>query len=635
MPSPLPQTFTLSGSVSGLVGSVTLQNVGGAQLTVNANGQFAFAGTIAAGSNYTISVAAQPELQTCTVTNGSGTARGNVTNIAISCADATAPTLSLSLLPIKTFRFAWTATLGVTRYKLLEDPTGNSGFAQVGNDSAATVTEHVVPLHRRVNARYKVQACAATRCIDSNTVTASGSLVAAVGYFKASSIGEFDEFGTSVGMDPDNDDLPESGAVYVFVRDSAGPAWVQQAYVKASNAGAGDLFGLSLALDSAGATLAVAARREDSGATGVNGNQGDNSLEEAGAAYVFERSNGSWAQTAYVKASNPGSFDSFGDSLALSGDGRTLAVGARSEDSGASGVGGNQLDNGVANAGAVYVFVKEGPAWRQDAYVKASNPGRNDGFGIEVALSTDGATLAVSATGEDSGATGVNRPPDESADSSGAAYVFARDGQWAQQAFIKASNTDDNDLFGGELALSGDGATLAVAATGEDSAATGINGNESDETAASAGAAYVFVRTGSEWRQQAYVKASDTAALTGQPGDVFGSAMALAADGSMLAIGAGSEDGQDSGIGGDDGDNSAADAGAIYVFERVNDVWAQRAYVKPSNTSSGYRFGDAVALSADGATLAAGASLESGSDPGINGDQNGQTTEGAGAVYLY
>jgi hypothetical protein len=95
---------------------------------------------------------------------------------------------------------------------------------------------------------------------------------------------------------------------------------------------------------------------EDSAAQGINGRQNDDSAAEAGAVYVFTRSGTTWAQQAYVKGSNTEAFDEFGSSVALSRDGRTRVVGARGEDSAAKGVSGNQTDNSVDEAGAVYVF---------------------------------------------------------------------------------------------------------------------------------------------------------------------------------------------------------------------------------------------------------------------------------------
>src|SRR6185369_954263 len=98
----------------------------------------------------------------------------------------------------------------------------------------------------------------------------------------------------------------------------------------------------------------------------------------------------------------------FGTSIALSGDGSTLAVGARSESSAAVGINGDELDNTLFSSGAAYVLRRSGTAWSQQAYVKASNTDLIDNFGTSIALSADGSTLAVGALREVSAATGIN-----------------------------------------------------------------------------------------------------------------------------------------------------------------------------------------------------------------------------------
>jgi hypothetical protein len=283
-----------------------------------------------------------------------------------------------------------------------------------------------------------------------------------------------------------------SGAVYVFTR--TGDTWTQQAYIKASNTDADDQFGRSVALS--GDTLAVGTPYEDSNATGVNDEDGqsDDSAAYSGAVYVFTRTGDTWTQQAYIKASNTGEFDYFGARVALSGD--TLAVGAPEEASNATGVNDEdgQSDDSAAYSGAVYVFTRTGDTWTQQAYIKASNTGAGDNFGYSVALSGD--TLAVGGPGEASNATGVNDPDGQlngDAAFSGAVYVFTRTGDiWTQQAYIKASNTDENDLFGYSVALSGD--TLAVGATWEASNATGVNAPDGqlNGSALESGAVYIL-----------------------------------------------------------------------------------------------------------------------------------------------
>jgi len=265
----------------------------------------------------------------------------------------------------------------------------------------------------------------------------------------------------------------------------SGGVWTQQAYLKASNTEASDWFGWPLAVS--GYTVVVGELLQDSNATGVDGNQSDNSAPDSGAAYVFVRSGGVWSQQAYLKASNTEELDRFGGSVAVSGD--TVAVGAFYEASNATGVNGNQADNSALDAGAAYVFVRSGGVWSQQAYLKASNTGAVDVFGGSVAASGD--TVVVGAPGESSNATGVNGDQaDNSAGASGAAYVFVRSGGvWSQQAYLKASNTGASDNFS-TVAVSGD--TVVVGAAAEDSNATGVNGNQADNSASFSGAAYVF-----------------------------------------------------------------------------------------------------------------------------------------------
>ena len=72
-------------------------------------------------------------------------------------------------------------------------------------------------------------------------------------------------------------------------------------------------------------------------------------------------------------------------------------------------------------------------------------------------------------------------------------YLFGRTGgAWSQQAYVKASNTEQFDLFGAAVALNSDGNTLVVGAPGEDSRSPGIGGNQADNTALAAGAAYLY-----------------------------------------------------------------------------------------------------------------------------------------------
>jgi len=408
--------------------------------------------------------------------------------------------------------------------------------------------------------------------------------------------------------------VEEQEAVYPLTIDPL----VQQAYLKASNPDFDDAFSVTAV---SGDTVVVGAYLENSSATGVNGNQSDNSATDSGAAYVFVRSGTAWSQQAYLKASNTGAADHFGQSVSVSGD--TIVIGAPDEDSNATGANGNQSSNSMSGSGAVYVFVRSGTTWSQQAYLKASNTGADDHFGQSVSVSGD--TIVVGAPSEDSNATGVNgNESDNSIDNSGAAYVFVRSGTaWSQQAYVKASNPDIVDGFGRYAQLSGD--TLVVGADGEDSNATGVNGNQGDNSATESGAAYVFVRSGTTWSQQAYLKASNTGGF-----DYFGR---VAVSGDTIVVGAYSEDSNATGVNGNQGDNSAADSGAAYVFVRSGATWSQQAYLKASNTGAGDLFGISVGVSGDKVVI--GANSEDSDANGINGSQSGNAEVDTGAAYAF
>jgi hypothetical protein len=277
--------------------------------------------------------------------------------------------------------------------------------------------------------------------------------------------------------------LYASGAVYIFTR--VNNAWTQQAYIKASNPGQSYRFGHFVVLSQDGNTLAVSSFYEASAAKGIDGDQTDKSIPQAGAVYVFTRTGAAWSQQSYIKASNtgekgtekaPDEGDQFGFSIALSADGNTLAAGAISEDSAAKGINGDQNDNSAQSSGAVYVYTRSGAKWSQQAYVKASNTDPMDLFGYAVGLSADGNTMAVSAYDEDSSAREINGVMDKMRRGSGAIYVFTRTAaSWAQTAYLKASNAENGDSLGYDMAISQDGNTIVGGAGDEDCFAAGVN----------------------------------------------------------------------------------------------------------------------------------------------------------------
>jgi hypothetical protein len=284
--------------------------------------------------------------------------------------------------------------------------------------------------------------------------------------------------------DPDNNDFVDSGAAYVFTR--SGTTWGQQAYLKASNAFTGDNFGTSVDIDAD--TAIVGAPNEDSDAIGVNGSQANDNSPNSGAAYVFTRSGSTWTQQAYVKASNPDSGDTFGSSVTVEGE--TAAIGAPHERSSARGVGGDQSSDTVVDAGAAYAFVRSSGTWSQQVYIKAPNASVSDFMGSSIDLSGD--RLLVGALNAGGDVSGVNAfGEDSSIFSGGAAYLYSRSSSvWTTRAYIKPSNPDTGDQFGESLSVSGD--RIVIGSRLEDSNATVINGDGTDDTFANSGAAYAF-----------------------------------------------------------------------------------------------------------------------------------------------
>lgn len=496
----------------------------------------------------------------------------------------TAPVAPVATLGIglKKIQLGWAAVGTATSYKVLEN-TG-AGFQQIGTDLAAgqTAFNHPIAVHTQqwATTSYQIQACNAVGCSTSNTLSAATGALQAIGYFKA------------------------------------------------SNTEAGDTFGWTLALSGDGNTLAAGAPGEDSAATGSGGSQTDNSAADSGAVYVYGRdSAGNWTQQAYLKASNTHAGAHFGEALALSDDGRTLAVSAPLEDSASTTVNGNQTNHNATGAGAVYVFTRSGNAWTQQSYLKAANAYANAFFGWSVALSADGNLLAAGATGDASSAKGINgNGTDRSAANSGAAYVFSRSGSsWSQQAYIKASNTGAEDNFGAAVRLNAAGTILAVGAPFEASAATTVNGSQNSNAATNAGAVYVFSRGSSSWSQQAYLKSSN-----GGAEDNFGNALALDAAGTTLAVGAPYEWSPY----GNPNSTSAPRSGTVYVFT-YSSTWSQEALVKATNANINDNFGSALALSRNGNTLIVGAIGESSAAVGLNGNAADNSTDGVGAAYLF
>ena len=397
-------------------------------------------------------------------------------------------------------------------------------------------------------------------------------------------------------------------------------------------------FGDSVAISADGSTLAIGASHEWGGALGVHPTPpaGAFDKENNGAVYIFVRGGtGGWTQQAYVKPSFPTYAVQFGRTVALSADGSQLAVGAPYY----TPPGGN-----ISNSGFVETFARTGSAWSFQANLTPATVLNAQYFGSTVTLSGDGATLISSSY------------PD------GALCVFTKVGDtWTQQPNITAP-----DALGGGVALSTDGTLLAVGAlyagpcggttdcagriytfkltagtwspetsfqATSATAARGLGGligmsGDGSKIAAGGlnlGKVVMFAHTGSAWTQEATLPASNTAGPIG--------GIAFSADGTRLALGARTEQSCSRGYGGDPTDTGCYDAGAVYELTRTGSAWSE-VYIKAPNTDAKDRFGNTVALSADGVTLAVGAYQEQSRATGVNGDQSDNTGSEIGAVFV-
>ena len=350
-----------------------------------------------------------------------------------------------------------------------------------------------------------------------------------------------------------NNGAPRAGAVYVFTRSAAG-AWDRNAaYLKASNAegtvpgqaDGGDQLGIALALSADGNTLVAGAWNEDGDFNSrVNVSPGNvdlsnNTAADSGAAYVFTRTAAnSWMQQAYLKASNAGTGDQFGAAATISSDGSIVAIGAFHEDGSVADDGSPNNDHdGGEETGAAYVFARTGTAWSQQSYLKAARGARLDWFGYNVALSARGDLLAVGAPFE-TRHDGIK---------GGVVHVYSRGNNgWSLQSDVESVETFSvASLFGTEMAFDGNGKTLVVGAVGAN---------------VTQGQAFLFVRVGSEWREQNFYTARNP-----DVGDQYGLSIALSADAHRLFVGAPGEAG-DAGSTAGNPNNAAPSAGAVYVY---------------------------------------------------------------------
>ena len=334
-----------------------------------------------------------------------------------------------------------------------------------------------------------------------------------------------------------------------------GVGWNTGTKIQASDVEASDEFGWSVAISGDGTKAIVGAHYEDTGGNG------------AGSAYIFAYDGSSWTQEAKIQASDLQSSDYFGNSVAMSGDGTKVIVGAYSE------------DTTYTDVGAAYIFTLSSGSWSQEAKILASDKEGSDYFGYSVSMNSAATKVIVGAYGEGTG--GYN---------AGSAYIFAYDGSsWTQEAKIQASDIQAGDYFGYSVAMSGDGTKVIVGANLEDTGGS------------DAGSAYIFAHDGSSWSQEAKIQASDKAAS-----DQFGNSVSMNSAATKVIVGAYVED------------TGGSDAGSAYIFAYDGSSWSQEAKIQASDKQSDDHFGYSVSMNSDGTKVITGARYEEtgGSDAG-------------------
>ena len=281
----------------------------------------------------------------------------------------------------------------------------------------------------------------------------------------------------------------------------------------------------------------------------------------SGVAFVYAWTETGWVLDGTLVPDDAAADDLFGAAVSLSGDRALVGAFANGDDG--------------ALSGSAYVFVRTASGWEQEAKLTASDAEAGDYFGYALSLSGDRALV------------GALADDDEGTDS-GAAYVFVRSGTtWTEEVKLTALDADVDDFFGFSVSLSGDRALIGA--------------YRDDDGGDRTGSAYVFVRSGTTWSQEAKLTASDA-----QPVDLFGRAVSLSGDRAL--------------VGSYFNDNPARKSGAAYVFARSGSTWTEEAKLAPDDRGIDQEFGISVAISGDRALV---------------GSRRAGLGPGTGAAYVF
>ncbi len=413
-------------------------------------------------------------------------------------------------------------------------------------------------------------------------------------------------------------------------------AQITEFKLTASDATSLDEFGVSVSIN--GAYAIVGAWQEGDG---LHDSDGDNRPFQAGSAYIYIRDGQNWIQQAKLTASDANNGDWFGRSVSISGD--YAIVGADAE---GDGLDESDGDHRPLSTGSAYIFVRNGQSWAQQAKLTASDADVHDGFGWSVSISGEYAIAGSPFPVDDDGVFDA-----------GSAYIFVRDGQnWTEKVKLTASDAELGDFFGWSVSINGGYAIVGAPSHNKEEGAAyifvrdgqswtqqakltandvvldnrknfGWSVSISDEYTivgakgdnASAGAAYIFVRDDQNWTQQAKLTASDAEA-----NDRFGASVSISGEYAIVGAWLKDEGGVD-----EDGRPVLPDAGSAYIFVRNGQNWTELAKLTASDAGESDGFGVSVSIDGDGAIVGA---KDEGDFIGSGGDDRGWL---AGAAYVY
>jgi hypothetical protein len=512
---------------------------------------------------------------------------------------------------LKRLVFDWDPVPGATYYQLQVSTWTGRPFEVIRDDIPASHTRARLPIASHLiyweYIRYRVAACNEAGCTNSEEIGVQDQMLDTIGYFKASNTEAGDLFGHDVALSSNGqimavtatqeassavgangnqaaNDSPASGAVYVYRR--SGGTWQQEAYLKAGENQAGQLFGTggpmemrALAINRDGSLIAVGASRQD-----VTGST------DAGAVYLYERSEtGSWSLATTLHAPQIVADDFFGVSVDLSLNGRVLKVSSF-----------GPRDGEGNPEGRTHIYIRNAAGvWRHSTTLAPFYAGDSC---VVTRMSANGQTLvqycgsysganqrmvtlkrsgAVWVHASDLATTGFTLPQ-PLAVSDDATQMAVRRGAingidvqiyrwfdgvgWRPEAnFLVPQNSPYGASYGASLDFNGDGTLLAIGEPRGPYAGAGVLLPAFfDETGEQQGIVHLLLREDFNpeiWGQIAWIKAPNPG-----NGDAFGKSVALNGNGRVLAVGAPEEDGGATGVDGDRDDDSAMDAGAVYLY---------------------------------------------------------------------